>query len=82
MRLLSCTLAAAFCIAPALADEGRPPATAFAEVMQAQYAAKQAPLPANAEEAQRIYDAYLRSIGKTIEKPSQNSGDNAGSPSH
>jgi hypothetical protein len=82
MKLLSCVVAAAFLAAPAAAEEAQTSPSAFAQVMRAQYAAKQAPLPANADEAQRIYDAYLRSIGKPIEKPSQNSGDSAGIPSH
>lgn len=41
-----------------------PPSSAYQEVMQAQYAAKGAPLAVRPEEAQRIYDSYLHSLGQ------------------
>jgi hypothetical protein len=49
--------------------------------MDAQYAARQPPLAARAEEAQRIYDAYLQSIGKPRRDPSTSSGATVSSPS-
>jgi hypothetical protein len=64
------------------ADSGPPPPSSYQQVMQAQYAAKAAPVPAPPEEAQRIYDAYLRSIGQPTKDSSLEPGSNAGMPSH
>jgi hypothetical protein len=66
---------------PVQADDRARPASAYREVMDAQYAARQPPLAARAEEAQRIYDAYLQSIGKPRRDPSTSSGATVSSPS-
>ena len=68
------------CAPAQAADNGTPPAS-YRQVMQAQYAAKAAPVPARPEEAQRIYDAYLRSIGQPTKDSSLETGSNAGTPS-
>jgi len=67
--------------APAQADERARPASAYREVLDAQYAARQPPLAARPEEAQRIYDAYLQSIAKPRRDPSSSSGADVPSPS-
>ena len=62
-----------------------PPASAYQEVMRAQYAAKGAALPAQPEEARRIYESYLRSLGQSGEQSRDNSMDsrsNAGVTAH
>lgn len=47
------------------AEEGQqPPSSRYEAVMQAQYAAKSVPPPQRAEEAQRVYEIYLKSIGQ------------------
>lgn len=55
--------------------------SAYEAAMQAQYAARAAPSPARPEEAQRIYDAYLRSIGQAA-KAHSDDGVGAAMPSH
>jgi hypothetical protein len=50
---------------PALcAESGADPAAAYRAVLQAQYGARQPAPPARPEEAQKIYDAYLQSMGQ------------------
>jgi hypothetical protein len=78
-----CALLVAATIGPAhAADDGQPQPSAYQRVMQAQYAAKAAPLPARPEEAQRIYDTYLRSIGQPAKDHDTDSGSNAGVSAH
>jgi hypothetical protein len=68
---------------PALAAENTPAEpSAYQRVMQAQYAAQAAPLPARPDEAQRIYDSYLHSIGQPAKNNSTESGSNAGVTAH
>lgn len=67
--------------APAQANDQARPSSAYREVLDAQYAARQPPLAARPEEAQRIYDAYLRSIAKPRRAPSTGSGADVSSPS-
>lgn len=55
---------------------------AYQQLMQAQYAAKAPPLPARPDEAQRIYNAYLRTIGQSASGRNPDSGTTAGMPSH
>jgi hypothetical protein len=75
--------------APAHGQQGAPQASAYRQVMQAQYAAEAASLPARPEEARRIYESYLRSLGQAAKEPasesrdsSTNSGGNAGISAH
>ncbi len=78
--------------APARGEQTVPPqASAYREVMQAQYAAQGTPLPARPEEAQRIYESYLRSLGQApggqparaqSRDGSTNSGSDAGTNAH
>ena len=77
--------------APAHAEENTaPPASAYRQVMQAQYGAEAAPSPMRPEEAERVYDSYLRSLGQaaggqTREQAgdrSMESGGAAGIPAH
>ena len=67
---------------PARADDAPKALSAYQRVMQAQYSAKAAPLPARPEEAQRIYDNYLRSIGQPAKEQNMDTGGNAGVPAH
>jgi hypothetical protein len=70
-------------VAPARAAESDTPAlSAYRQVMQAQYAAKTAPMPARPDEAQRIYNAYLRTIGQQTNGRNPDSGGAAGTLSH
>lgn len=73
--ILSCTMGTA-----AMADEATKP-SAYRAVMDAQYAARQQPLPARPEEAQRIYENYLQSIGKPARDLSGGSDTHASAPS-
>jgi len=82
MKLSVGLLFAALLATPAMSSDVPPKPDAYAAIMQAQYAAKGTPSPISAAEAQRIYDIYLRSIGKPVETRSQDSGGGAGSPSH
>ena len=54
----------------------------YGAVMQMQYTARSAPMPQRAEEAKRIYDAYLNSIGESTKNKSDNSSGDAGGTSH
>jgi hypothetical protein len=54
----------------------------YRAVMQAQYDARQQPVPERAEEAQKIYDAYLQSIGRPIKDRSEDAQDSMTTPSH
>lgn len=68
-------------VTPAQAADGSPPPSSYRQVMQAQYAAKAPPVPAQPEEARRIYDAYLHSIGQSAKDYSLESGNGADMPS-
>lgn len=65
----------------ARADGAMPSLSAYRAVLDAQYAARAEPMPARPEEAQRIYESYLQSIGKPARKPSTESDANASNPS-
>lgn len=70
-------------ILPARAQEAAAPEPqGYRAVMQAQYAARQQPVPASPEEAQKIYDAYLKSIGRPIKDRPEETQDNMTMPSH
>ena len=56
--------------------------TAYQDVMRAQYAARENPLPVRPEEAQRIYDSYLRSIGQPARDHATDAGGNTGMTPH
>jgi hypothetical protein len=58
-------------------DAGVPPTGPCAAVMQAQYAAQGLPIAQRPEEAQKIYDAYLNSIGQ---KTKHQADDSVGNP--
>lgn len=75
------TFATAF-PAKAAESEAPPPPSRYQDVMRAQYAARAKPAPMRPEEAQRIYDAFLRSIGQPAKDNSVDSGGSAGTPSH
>jgi hypothetical protein len=47
----------------------------YQEIMRAQFAAHEASPPATPEEAQKIYDAYLQSIGRLIKDQPADNGD-------
>jgi hypothetical protein len=49
--------------------------------MRAQLSARQPVTPARPEEAQKIYDTYLQSIGRPKVQPGQTTGDST-QPSH
>lgn len=51
---------------------------AYRAVLRAQYAARTPSPPLDAAEAQHIYDAYLAALGKSANKPSTDSGQEAG----
>jgi len=55
-------------VAAQTGDTGTPAIGSYEAVMQAQYAARTEPLPQRPQEAQRIYDAYLKAIGQKAEK--------------
>lgn len=57
------------------------PSQAYQDVMRAQYAARQASPPISAEEAQRIYDAYLKTIGQPARQRPSGLGADATLPS-
>jgi hypothetical protein len=65
----------------ARADDAAPSMSAYRAVLDAQYAARAEPMPARPEEAQRIYETYLQSIGKPARKPSIESDANTSNPS-
>jgi hypothetical protein len=78
-----CALLIVWFVAPVRAAESDKPApSAYRQLMQAQYAAKAAPMPARPDEAQRIYNAYLRTIGQPVNGRNPDSGTTAGMPSH
>jgi hypothetical protein len=52
------------------ADNSAAPPSRTEDVLRTQYAAHTTPTAQRAEEAQRIYDAYLKSIGKPTRNPS------------
>jgi hypothetical protein len=80
-RLMASIIVLSGSHATASADEVVPPQPAYRAIMDAQYAARQRPLPARPEEAQRIYENYLRSIGKPARDLSSDLGSNITSPS-
>lgn len=63
-------------------DAATPEPQGYRAVMQAQYAARQQPAPMRPEEAQKIYDAYLQSIGRPIKDRPEETQDNMTTPSH
>jgi hypothetical protein len=68
-RLTLCTILL-FGAAPAVqANDAVPSISAYRAILNAQYAARQEPMPARPEEAQRIYENYLQSMGKPVRKP-------------
>ncbi|HVW74252.1 MAG TPA: hypothetical protein VHC39_11480 [Rhizomicrobium sp.] len=70
-------------VLPARAQEvATPEPQAYRAVMAAQYAARQQPIPARPEEAQKIYDDYLRSIGRPIKERPEEPQENMTTPSH
>lgn len=54
---------------------------AYGAIMSAQYAARAEPVAQGPEEARRIYDAYLNSIGQKVRSESDNSSGNTGDQS-
>ena len=54
----------------------------YRNVMQAQYSASAPSQTATPEEAKRIYDAYLKSIGHSTKESSPGAGNSAATPSH
>ncbi|MGN6150179.1 MAG: hypothetical protein ACTHPD_16725 [Rhizomicrobium sp.] len=52
----------------------------YDEVMRAQYAAQAAPSAQSPDEAQRIYEAYLKSIGQAVKTAPTDSAGDAGPP--
>jgi hypothetical protein len=56
--------------------------SAYHSVMQAQYSASAPPKAATPEEAKRIYDAYLKSIGHSTKQSSAGAGNGAETSSH
>ena len=78
-----CILPVLSVISSAWAADNAPHApTVYQSVMRAQYAAHSAPHTMQPEEAQRIYETYLRSIGQPIKDHSTDAGDNVGAPAH
>ena len=70
-------------ILPARAQEAAAPEPqGYRAVMQAQYAARQRAVPMRPEEAQKIYDAYLQSIGRPIKDRPEETQENMSTPSH
>jgi len=79
-----CALLVLVTVTAARGEENAPAPSAYQRVMQAQYAARTTPEPARPEEAQRIYDPYLKSIGQPARDNNSNStdaGGNTGVPS-
>lgn len=66
---------------PAARADDAVPSISYRAVWDAQYAARAEPMPARPEEAQRIYENYLQSLGKPARKPSIESDANASTPS-
>jgi hypothetical protein len=64
------------------ADSEAPAPSAYQSVMQAQYAARAVPRPAQPEEAQRIYDSYLRTIGQPVKDNPTDAGDTNNTTPH
>lgn len=73
-RLTACAVLFFSFGAAAIADEAAPPPSAYRTVMDAQYAARQQPTPMRPEEALRIYENYLQSIGKPARDLSGDAG--------
>jgi hypothetical protein len=66
---------------PARAQETEK-AQSYQDVMRAQYAARQAPVPMGPAEAQKIYDTYLQSIGRPAREQSDESQNSNPTTSH
>jgi hypothetical protein len=82
-RLAFCALVLILAAAGAHGEQAAPQPSAYQDVMRAQYAAQGAPLPMRPEEARRIYESYLQSLGQqTKDRPSTDSGDNARIQAH
>lgn len=80
-RLAACAALLLSVCPAARADDAAPPMSAYRAVMDAQYAARQEPMPVRPEEAQRVYENYLQSIGKPARRPSIDSDTNVANPS-
>lgn len=80
-RLMLCAILLLTAGPAARADDALPSMSAYRAVWDAQYAARAEPMPARPEEAQRIYENYLQSLGKPARKPSIESDANASTPS-
>ena len=76
------TLFALVCAAAQTGNTGPQTNGSYDAVMRAQYAAHSAPVAQRAEEAKRVYDAYLNSIGEKMKSQSENYSGNAGDTSH
>lgn len=79
-RLTLCAALLLGAVPAARADDAVPSISAYRAVLDAQYAARAEPMPVRPEEAQRIYESYLQSIGKPTRKPSIESDANASNP--
>ncbi len=77
MRTLWILLAGA-----ASAQTGASSADPYAAVMQVQYAAHTPPVAQRSDEAQRTYDAYLKSIGQKTKRKADDSVSNAEDQPH
>ncbi|HTT96778.1 MAG TPA: hypothetical protein VMF58_01910 [Rhizomicrobium sp.] len=82
MGPLSALLVLACAAATPAGNSAQPPAQSYRAVMRSQYAAQGAPIPQRAEEAKRVYDAYLSSIGEKTKGNSQDSTGSAGDTAH
>jgi hypothetical protein len=77
------TLFAVACAAASQTSSAAPQTNvSYGAVMRAQYAAHSAPIAQRAEEAKRVYDAYLNSIGEKTKSQSENPSGSAGDTSH
>jgi hypothetical protein len=77
------TLFAVACAAASQTSGAAPQTNAsYDAVMRAQYEAHSVPVAQRAEEAKRVYDAYLNSIGEKTKSQSETSSGGAGETSH
>lgn len=80
MTTLSILAALAAAAVVQTGDDTPRPVGSYDAVMQAQYAAHSETVAQRPEEAWRIYDAYLDSIGQKIKRKSDTSLANGGDP--
>jgi hypothetical protein len=64
------------------ADSDAPDTNRYASVIQTQYAAQTPPTKLRADEAQRIYDSYLKSIGQKSKDLSADTAGSTDNPPH